>query len=131
MVLNLRDSAALSRHRDYVPIDRRTRWGNPYHIGKDGTREEVIAKYRTWLWEQIKLGRIRINDLAALAGRPLACHCAPLECHGNVLARAAQWAAQMKREADRNSGVGDDAVQRETRPHHGRETEQNSDGKTR
>jgi len=24
-------------------------WGNPFVIGKDGTREEVIVKYRAWL----------------------------------------------------------------------------------
>jgi len=29
--------------------------GNPFRIGRDGTRFEVIAKYRRWLWEQIKL----------------------------------------------------------------------------
>jgi len=29
--------------------------GNPFRIGRDGTRSEVISKYRRWLWEQIKL----------------------------------------------------------------------------
>ena len=24
-------------------------WGNPFKIGPDGTREEVIEKYRVWL----------------------------------------------------------------------------------
>ena len=23
-------------------------WGNPFVIGKDGTREEVMVKYRAW-----------------------------------------------------------------------------------
>jgi hypothetical protein len=31
--------------------------GNPFRIGRDGTREEVVEKYRRWLWEQIKLGK--------------------------------------------------------------------------
>ena len=25
------------------------RWGNPFVAGKDGTREEVIAKHKAWL----------------------------------------------------------------------------------
>ena len=33
--------------------------------------------------------------LAALYGKPLACWCAPLPCHGQVLARAAAWAASV------------------------------------
>lgn len=46
------------RHSDYVPgchpkpyryVGRPSVWGNPYVIGKDGTREEVIAKYREYL----------------------------------------------------------------------------------
>ena len=31
-------------------------WGNPCVIGKDGTREEVIEKYRVHLKEQVRLG---------------------------------------------------------------------------
>ena len=29
--------------------------GNPFRIGRDGTREEVVEKYCRWLWKQIKL----------------------------------------------------------------------------
>ena len=29
-----------------VLIDRRTRWGNPFVVGRDGTRPQVIARYR-------------------------------------------------------------------------------------
>ena len=39
-----------------VRIDRRTRFGNPYRIGRDGTREEVIALYRAELWRRIRAG---------------------------------------------------------------------------
>ena len=37
--------------RLYVLIGRPSIWSNPYVIGKDGTREEVIEKYRSWLWQ--------------------------------------------------------------------------------
>ena len=78
-----------------VRIDRRTKWGNPYRIGKHGTREEVIALYRTELWRRIRAGEVSLEELAALHGKTLACHCAPLPCHGEVLARAAAWAASV------------------------------------
>jgi hypothetical protein len=32
-----------------VYIGRPGKWGNPFVIGKDGTRAEVIAKYEAWL----------------------------------------------------------------------------------
>ena len=76
-----------------VRIDRATRWGNPYRIGPDGDRARVIERYRADLWRRIRAGEIALADLAALDGRDLACWCAPLPCHGDVLARAAAWAA--------------------------------------
>ena len=76
-----------------VRIDRRTRWGNPFRIGEHGSRAEVVARYRADLWRRIRAGEIALADLAALDGRPLACWCAPEPCHGEVLARAAAWAA--------------------------------------
>lgn len=54
---------------------------NPYHIGKDGTREEVIAKYRAWLLAQPDL----LARLPELRGKALACWCHPERCHGDVL----------------------------------------------
>ena len=78
-----------------VRIDRRTVWGNPFVVGRDGTRAQVIARYRTDLWRRIRAGEIALEEVAALNGRDLACHCAPLPCHGEVLARAAAWAASV------------------------------------
>ena len=78
-----------------VLIDRRTRWGNKFVIGRDGTRDEVIALYRTELWRRIRAGEVSLEELAALAHRRLACHCHPKRCHGEVLARAAAWAASV------------------------------------
>ena len=75
-----------------VRIDRRTRWGNPFHIGRHGSRAEVIRRYRVWLWERIGCGHVTLEDLAHLHGKTLACRCHPLPCHGQVLQRAAQWA---------------------------------------
>ena len=80
-------------HDNTVLIDRRTRWGNPYRIGPDGSRARVIAQYRTDLWRRIRLRLVTMEELAELHGKRLACWCDPLPCHGHVLARAAAWAA--------------------------------------
>lgn len=70
------------RHEDCdVFIGRPSVWGNPFRIGRDGTREEVIAKYREWVTGQTML----MARLARLRGQRLGCYCAPEPCHGDVL----------------------------------------------
>lgn len=64
-----------------VNIGRPSKWGNPFVIGRDGSRAEVIAKYRAWIVAQPAL----MNALDELRGRDLVCWCAPLACHGDVL----------------------------------------------
>ena len=59
----------------------------------DGTRDEVIARYRADLWRRIRAGETALEELAELDGCWLACHCDPLPCHGHVLERAAAWAS--------------------------------------
>lgn len=56
-------------------------WGNPFEIAKDGTREEVIAKYKAWIVDQPEL----MAKLPELKGKILACWCAPRSCHADVL----------------------------------------------
>ena len=56
-------------------------FGNPYKPGADGTRSEVIEKYRSWLLGQPAL----LDRLHELRGRRLACWCKPAACHGDVL----------------------------------------------
>jgi len=64
-----------------VYIGRPSKWGNPFLIGKDGTREEVIEKYRKWIVNQPYL----MNSLHELKGKILGCWCKPESCHGDVL----------------------------------------------
>ena len=68
-----------------VYIGRPSIWGNPFVIGKDGSRDDVITKYETWLLSNGHL----VDQLAALAGKDLVCWCAPARCHGDVLVRLA------------------------------------------
>ncbi len=98
-ILNLRrmsgdTSAEALLERGIVRVDRATPWGNPFVVGRHGTRAQVIARYRRHLWQRIRAGEIDLAKLAALDGLDLACWCHPKPCHGTVLARAARWAAQ-------------------------------------
>ncbi len=68
-----------------VYIGRPSKWGNPFVVGRDGTRAQVIERYERWLVEQPEL----VAALPELAGKTLGCWCAPQGCHGDVLARLA------------------------------------------
>lgn len=78
-----------------VYIGRPSKWGNPYKIGQcrptypeaggPMTREDVIALYETWIQSRPDL----LVALPELKGKILGCWCAPLPCHGDVLARLA------------------------------------------
>jgi hypothetical protein len=76
------------RERCDVYIGRPSDWRNPFVLGRDGTREEVIAKYRAWLMGQPQL----LARLGELRGKVLGCYCKPLACHGDVLAELADAA---------------------------------------
>jgi hypothetical protein len=69
-----------------VYIGRPSKWGNPFSIGKDGSRDEVIAKYEAWILTQPDL----LSQLHELKGRVLGCWCAPKSCHGSVLVKLAE-----------------------------------------
>lgn len=69
----------------HVYIGRPSKWGNPFVVGKDGTREEVVEKYREWILKQPEL----LNSLNELKGKVLGCWCAPRACHGDVLVELA------------------------------------------
>jgi hypothetical protein len=74
------------RNKHDVYIGRPSKWGNPYEIGRDGNREEVIAKYEKWLMTQPELLKDIKRDLK---GKVLGCWCSPNACHGDILARIA------------------------------------------
>lgn len=57
-------------------------FANPYKIGKDGTREEIIKKYEIYIKDKILKGEL---DLEQLRGKTLGCWCKPETCHGEIL----------------------------------------------
>jgi hypothetical protein len=74
------------RSRFDVYIGRPSKWGNPFVIGRDGTRQQVIDKYRAWILARPDLIAAAQSELR---GKVLGCWCAPNPCHGAVLAEIA------------------------------------------
>ena len=64
-----------------IYIGRPSKWGNPFIIGRDGTREQVIEKYRKWILSQPKL----LASLSEIKDKTLGCWCSPKPCHGDIL----------------------------------------------
>jgi len=64
-----------------VYIGRGSIWGNPFRIGVDGTREEVVHKYLDWILDQPNL----MKQMHTLRDKVLGCWCAPKICHGDAL----------------------------------------------
>ena len=73
------------RECHHVYIGRPSKWGNPFVLGRDGTREQVIGRYEAWLLGREEL----VAALGELRGKVLGCWCAPRACHGDVLVRLA------------------------------------------
>ena len=67
-----------------IYIGRPSKWGNPFTLGKDGTREEVLEKYSRYLDERSE--KLPYHELR---GKVLGCWCAPLPCHGDILLKLA------------------------------------------
>lgn len=80
-VLNKKDyPGGLPPNSTYV--GRGTFAGNPFIIGIDGTRDEVINHYEyTHSLDKAFVARVRKE----LKGRHLVCHCAPERCHADWL----------------------------------------------
>lgn len=67
---------------------------NPFHIGKDGIREEVLAKFAAywyapeqWALRQAAWGVLDEDEI-------LGCWCKPLACHGDIIAGYLNWKRQ-------------------------------------
>lgn len=69
----------------FVRIDRKSKWGNPFVLGRDGDRDTVIRRYAE---EHLPHQRSLLASLSDLRGKALGCWCAPARCHGDVIAEA-------------------------------------------
>lgn len=67
---------------------------NPFRLTATCSREQAIASYDEWLLQQLAARSSsvvnemnRLYELARTGGLTLACYCAPLACHGDVIKR--------------------------------------------
>ena len=58
---------------------------NPFKIGKHGTREEVIQKYKEYIITKLEKEPDLKAELITMKGKNLGCWCYPELCHGNIL----------------------------------------------
>lgn len=73
--------------------------GNKWKIGVDGNREEVVLKFRKWLWEMIQCGDDdvmkeleRMLKIEEEWGLVVVCWCGLDErCHGDVIMKCLEW----------------------------------------
>ena len=77
-----------------IYIGRPSPLGNPFVIGKDGDRNNVIKLYKEWLHNKVYVeeNSAVLRELHIIAERErnnkntqLVCWCAPLACHGDVI----------------------------------------------
>ena len=68
-----------------VRIDRKSDWGNPFEIPRDGNRAEVCALHAA----ELKATPELLERLPELRGKVLGCWCHPEQCHGDTLAALA------------------------------------------
>ena len=78
-----------------VYVGRPSALGNPFLVGRDSTRAEVIGRYQLWLRQQWRRGGPVRQELERLAAKyrrdgrlTLLCWCAPRPCHADVIREA-------------------------------------------
>lgn len=62
-----------------------SKFANPYKVGRDGTREVVIQKYKHYIESRLEAHPGLYQELLELKGKNLGCWCHPEPCHGDVL----------------------------------------------
>lgn len=99
-VVNIKGVDFDASNPDHVYIGRanknyevaESKWANPFKVGEDGTREQVIQAYREWIKHQPEL----VNSLEELRGKILFCWCCPEACHGDVLVEMLEANTELK-----------------------------------
>lgn len=87
-----------------VYIGRGSIFGNPFHIGVDGNRAQVLALYRSYLWaavnpaDPLNTDNVLYRAVIRLCDKfvkdkeiNLICHCAPVPCHGDIIKSCMLW----------------------------------------
>ncbi len=70
----------IGRENKYYNLEKSI-FSNPYVIGKDGNREEVIEKFRIFAENNKEI----LDNLHLIDNQILGCYCYPEKCHGEIL----------------------------------------------
>lgn len=101
-VLNIRSVGweAVRHNESIIYIGRGSIYGNPFFIGRDGTRSEVIDKYGDRVAKAFNDQSALSHAIYDLENRvangedlELVCFCAPKACHGDVIKSAIEHIA--------------------------------------
>ena len=87
IILNIKKTKEYDAYigrRGYGYWDTDVYFGNPFEIGKNGTREDVIQKFRDYFNDRIVKDIEFKRRVLELNGKRLGCFCKPLACHGDV-----------------------------------------------
>lgn len=61
-----------------------SKWCNPFPMKNESQREEVLTKFKEYLYANDEL----MDSLEELDGLRLGCYCFPRRCHANILLEA-------------------------------------------
>ena len=84
-------------HGKAMRVDRGSKFGNPFILNDDGTRDHVCDCYEhNYLPNKPSI----TNSIDDLKGKVLICYCYPLRCHGDALAAMANGNKHEPKKAD-------------------------------
>lgn len=72
-----------NKERYDIYIGRPSVFGNPFVIGKHGSRQDVVEMYEQFARHNERL----LRSLHLLKDKKLGCFCKPLLCHGDILVK--------------------------------------------
>lgn len=116
---NLQSASMAANGLPAVKVDRSTRWGNPFIVGKHGTRDECVDLYAKLMAgylclttgngdEQVATHAHVVKNRHKLRGKHLACWCPLIDkdgnrtpCHADVLLQLANEQTSELRRDDR------------------------------
>ena len=93
-VAHLHKSSGVYIGREYSMMPR-SPYHNPFHIGRDGTREEVLVKFAVYWYDEAQRD-LRSRARKELPYRILVCWCKPQACHGDIIAGYVNWREVME-----------------------------------
>lgn len=67
-------------------ITRPSVFGNPFVLGKDGDRLQVLEKFSIYFFSRLRTDPKFRASVEQLRGKTLGCVCKPQQCHGDVIA---------------------------------------------